>query len=78
MMNKHTRKLSKIPTEVREEIEPYFIDRLAITDEDSRKLQKVDDSRADYVRTGLTVCKWVLICDSLVVNIVFEFHVFFP
>ncbi|KMZ71625.1 Acyl-ACP Thioesterase (Chloroplastic) [Zostera marina] len=54
MMNKHTRKLSKIPTEVREEIEPYFIDRLAITDEDSRKLQKVDDSRADYVRTGLT------------------------
>lgn len=57
MMNKHTRKLSKIPTEVREEIEPYFSDRVAIVDEDSRKLQKIDDSCADYIRKGLTVCK---------------------
>ncbi|KAF8393314.1 hypothetical protein HHK36_021555 [Tetracentron sinense] len=54
MMNEWTRKLSKIPEEVRGEIEPYFIDCAPILDEDSRKLPKLDDGRADYVRTGLT------------------------
>ncbi|XP_077211316.1 palmitoyl-acyl carrier protein thioesterase, chloroplastic-like [Tasmannia lanceolata] len=54
MMNKRTRKLSKIPEEVRGEIEPYFIEYAAILDEDSRKLPKLDDSTADYVRRGLT------------------------
>ncbi|XP_043725111.1 palmitoyl-acyl carrier protein thioesterase, chloroplastic-like [Telopea speciosissima] len=54
MMNKHTRRLSKMPEEVRGEIEPYFIDSAPILDDDSRKLPKLDDSTADYVRTGLT------------------------
>eukprot|EP00262_Sarcandra_glabra_P010419 TRINITY_DN2569_c0_g2_i1.p1 TRINITY_DN2569_c0_g2~~TRINITY_DN2569_c0_g2_i1.p1 ORF type:complete len:421 (+),score=67.04 TRINITY_DN2569_c0_g2_i1:324-1586(+) len=54
MMNKRTRRLSKIPEEVRGEIEPYFMERAAILDEDGRKLPKLDDSTADYVRTGLT------------------------
>uniref|UniRef100_D2E6T0 Acyl-[acyl-carrier-protein] hydrolase n=1 Tax=Macadamia tetraphylla TaxID=512563 RepID=D2E6T0_9MAGN len=54
MMNKHTRRLSKIPVEVRGEIEPYFIDSAPIVDDDSRKLPKLDDCTADYVRTGLT------------------------
>ncbi|KAF8407008.1 hypothetical protein HHK36_006130 [Tetracentron sinense] len=54
MMNKRTRKLSKIPKEVREEIEPYFMDCSPILDEDSRKLPKLDESTADCVRTGLT------------------------
>ncbi|KAK9269365.1 hypothetical protein L1049_001136 [Liquidambar formosana] len=53
MMNKHTRKLSKIPDAVREEIEPYFIDSSPVVDEDSRKLPKLDDNTADFVRKGL-------------------------
>lgn len=54
MMNKQTRKLSKMPDEVRAEIGPYFIERTAIIDEDSRKLPKLHDDTAQYVREGLT------------------------
>lgn len=54
MMNKQTRKLSKIPPEVREEIEPYFMDSAPIVDEDMRKLPKLDDRTADFVRSGLS------------------------
>ncbi|XP_010249881.1 PREDICTED: palmitoyl-acyl carrier protein thioesterase, chloroplastic [Nelumbo nucifera] len=54
MMNKQTRKLSKIPEEVRGEIEPFYIDSAPILEEDSRKLPKLDDNTADYVRSGLT------------------------
>lgn len=54
MMNQSTRRLSKIPEEVRAEIEPYFLERSAIIDEDSRKLPKLDDDIADYIRKGLT------------------------
>ncbi|KAG8657428.1 palmitoyl-acyl carrier protein thioesterase, chloroplastic isoform X2 [Manihot esculenta] len=54
MMNKLTRRLSKIPEEVRGEIEPYFLNSDPVVDEDSRKLPKLDDNTADYVRKGLT------------------------
>ncbi|KAK4391661.1 Palmitoyl-acyl carrier protein thioesterase, chloroplastic [Sesamum angolense] len=54
MMNKETRRLSKIPDEVREEIGGYFVDSPPIVDDDSRKLPKLDDNTADYIRTGLT------------------------
>ncbi|KAL3623982.1 Palmitoyl-acyl carrier protein thioesterase, chloroplastic [Castilleja foliolosa] len=57
MMNKETRKLSKIPDEVREEIGVYFVDSPPIVDDDSRKLPKLDDNTADYIRSGLTP-KW--------------------
>ncbi|XP_050204998.1 palmitoyl-acyl carrier protein thioesterase, chloroplastic [Mercurialis annua] len=53
MMNKLTRRLSKIPEEVRGEIEPFFVNFDPIVDEDSRKLPKLDDNTADYVRKGL-------------------------
>ena len=55
MMNKLTRRLSKIPEEVRGEIEPYFVNSDPVLAEDSRKLTKLDDKTADYVRSGLTV-----------------------
>ena len=55
MMNKVTRRLSKIPEEVRGEIEPYFMNVDPVVAEDSRKLVKLDDNTADYVRKGLTV-----------------------
>ena len=54
MMNKLTRRLSKIPDEVRGEIEPYFVNSDPVIPEDSRKLTKLDDKTADYVRSGLT------------------------
>lgn len=57
MMNKLTRRLSKIPEEVRAEIEPYFVNSDPVLAEDSRKLTKLDDKTADYVRSGLTVSK---------------------
>ncbi|KAI3416981.1 Acyl-[acyl-carrier-protein] hydrolase [Psidium guajava] len=54
MMNKHTRRLSKIPEEVRGEIEPYFLGSPPVVAEDSRKLPKLDECTADFVRSGLT------------------------
>ncbi|WCJ29727.1 Palmitoyl-acyl carrier protein thioesterase chloroplastic [Euphorbia peplus] len=53
MMNKLTRRLSKIPEEVRGEIEPYFVNSDPVVDEDGRKLPKLDDTTADYIRKGL-------------------------
>ncbi|XP_075076176.1 palmitoyl-acyl carrier protein thioesterase, chloroplastic-like [Nicotiana tabacum] len=54
MMNKETRRLSKIPEEARAEIEDYFVDSPPVIDDDSRKLPKLDETTADYIRTGLT------------------------
>lgn len=54
LMNKSTRKLSKMPDEVRAEIGPYFIESAAVVDEDGRKLPKLNDGTAQYVREGLT------------------------
>ena len=44
-----------MPDEVREEIGNYFVDSPPVVDEDGRKLPKLDDNTADYVRSGLTV-----------------------
>ena len=55
MMNKLTRKLSKIPEEVIEEIKDYFVDSDPVLGENNRKLTKLDDNTADYIRTGLSV-----------------------
>lgn len=59
MMNKQTRKLSKIPEEVRREIEPYFMNSPPVIEEDGRKLSKVDDDTADNARMGLTVSYFI-------------------
>ncbi|KAG0498946.1 hypothetical protein HPP92_003637 [Vanilla planifolia] len=53
MMNKNTRKLTKMPDEVRAEIGPYFMDRIALVDEDNRKLPKLNDDTAQYSKKGL-------------------------
>ncbi|KAK7304192.1 hypothetical protein RJT34_15307 [Clitoria ternatea] len=53
MMNKVTRRLSKIPEEVRGEIGRFFVDSPSVTDEDNRKLSKLDDT-AGFIRSGLT------------------------
>ncbi|GAB2300387.1 Palmitoyl-acyl carrier protein thioesterase, chloroplastic [Dionaea muscipula] len=54
MMNKETRKLSKMPDEVRAEIRGYFLDKPPVIDDDGRKLRKLDDNTAEYIRKGLT------------------------
>ncbi|KAD0916814.1 hypothetical protein E3N88_43554 [Mikania micrantha] len=57
IMNKDTRRLSKIPDEVRGEIEHYFVDAPPVVDDDCRKFQRLDETTADYVRKGLTA-RW--------------------
>ncbi|CAL4949831.1 unnamed protein product [Urochloa decumbens] len=52
MMNKVTRRLSKMPEEVRGEIAPWFIDRHAIEEEANEKIIKLD-SNAKYVDSDL-------------------------
>ncbi|KAI3811122.1 hypothetical protein L1987_20839 [Smallanthus sonchifolius] len=54
MMNKETRRLSRIPDEVRREIEHYFVDAPPVVDDDCRKLPKLEETTADYVHNGLT------------------------
>uniref|UniRef100_K9JH59 Acyl-[acyl-carrier-protein] hydrolase n=1 Tax=Cuphea lanceolata TaxID=3930 RepID=K9JH59_CUPLA len=53
MMNQKTRRLSKIPDEVRQEIVPYFVDSAPVI-EDDRKLHKLDVKTGDSIRNGLT------------------------
>ena len=65
MMNKLTRKLSKIPEEVRGEIGSFFVDSSPVLEEDNRKLPKLDDNTADYISSGLTVCQQYLYLLSL-------------
>ncbi|KAF5745229.1 palmitoyl-acyl carrier protein thioesterase chloroplastic-like [Tripterygium wilfordii] len=44
MMNQHTRRLSKMPEEVRAEISPWFIEKQAIKDDVSEKIRKLDEA----------------------------------
>ncbi|GLJ31671.1 hypothetical protein SUGI_0636360 [Cryptomeria japonica] len=53
MMNKLTRRLSKMPDVVRGEVEPWFLTRRAISDESNEKIAKLDDNNADYIRSDL-------------------------
>lgn len=70
MMNKKTRKLSKLPDEVRAEIGNYFVDTPPIVDEDSRRLPKLTDSNADYIRTGLTVSQFAFQKAITLINLI--------
>lgn len=56
-MNQETRRLSKIPEQVREEVVPFYLDRLAVSAEmnDSEKIDKLTDETAERIRSGLAV-----------------------
>ncbi|XP_027359927.1 palmitoyl-acyl carrier protein thioesterase, chloroplastic-like [Abrus precatorius] len=56
IMNRETRRLSKIPEEVKQEIVPLHCDRLAIASEekDCQKIHKLTDDTTDRVRSGMT------------------------
>ena len=58
MMNRETRRLSKIPDEVRQEVLPFYLDRSIITAHATggdRKIEKLTDSTAEHIRSGLAV-----------------------
>ncbi|KAL3636030.1 hypothetical protein CASFOL_020577 [Castilleja foliolosa] len=52
MMNKHTRRLSKMPDDVRAEISPWFIEKQEI-EESSNEMEKVNSDNASYVNSDL-------------------------
>ncbi|RVX12526.1 Palmitoyl-acyl carrier protein thioesterase, chloroplastic [Vitis vinifera] len=52
MMNQQTRRLSKMPEEVRAEISPWFIEKQAIKEDVPEKIVKLDD-KAKYVNSNL-------------------------
>ncbi|KAG8382837.1 hypothetical protein BUALT_Bualt05G0119900 [Buddleja alternifolia] len=52
MMNQQTRRLSKMPEEVRAEISPWFIEKHAIEEESHEKIDKLDNN-ASYVHSDL-------------------------
>lgn len=53
IMNKETRRLSRIPEEVRAEMSPYLMDAAPIIEDDTNKLPKLDEDTSDSVATGL-------------------------
>ncbi|KAM7253754.1 hypothetical protein ACFE04_028506 [Oxalis oulophora] len=55
MMNQETRKLCKIPEQVREEVVPFYSSRLAIPNEDNdvERIDKITDATAERIRSGL-------------------------
>ncbi|XP_059658366.1 palmitoyl-acyl carrier protein thioesterase, chloroplastic-like [Cornus florida] len=52
MMNQQTRRLSKMPEEVRAEILPWFIDKQAIKEDAPEKIEKLDE-KAKFVNSDL-------------------------
>jgi len=55
MMNQDTRRLSKMPKEVLDEISTYFLDENVIKDDDKcQRIKKLTDS-APYIRSNLVV-----------------------
>ncbi|KAL0355071.1 UNVERIFIED_CONTAM: Palmitoyl-acyl carrier protein thioesterase, chloroplastic [Sesamum radiatum] len=55
IMNRETRRLSKIPDEVKNEVQPFYLNRAAIATEntDCEKIEKLTDETARIIRTGL-------------------------
>lgn len=54
MMNKKTRRLSKMPDEVRAEISPWFIEKQAIVEDTLEKIRKLDET-ANHGTSSLKV-----------------------
>ncbi|KAL6182651.1 hypothetical protein ACLB2K_044066 [Fragaria x ananassa] len=55
IMNRETRRLSKIPDQVRQEVEPFYLNRAAIATEkiDKEKIDKLTDGTTGRIRSGL-------------------------
>ena len=58
IMNRETRRLCKIPEQVREEVQPFYLNRLAIAaaaQNHNEKIDKLTDETAGRIRSGLAV-----------------------
>ncbi|XP_059306796.1 palmitoyl-acyl carrier protein thioesterase, chloroplastic-like [Lycium ferocissimum] len=55
IMNRETRRLSKIPEQVKAEVQPFYINRFAIPSAqiDSEKIEKLNDETAQIISSGL-------------------------
>ncbi|KAF2311495.1 hypothetical protein GH714_024335 [Hevea brasiliensis] len=55
IMNRETRKLSKIPEQVRQELVPFYTNRIAVSGEnnDVLKIDKLADETAERIQSGL-------------------------
>ncbi|EOY22532.1 Palmitoyl-acyl carrier protein thioesterase isoform 1 [Theobroma cacao] len=55
IMNHETRRLTKIPEQVRQEVIPFYLNRIAIAEEknDIGKIDKLTDENAERIRSGL-------------------------
>ncbi|XP_031404807.1 palmitoyl-acyl carrier protein thioesterase, chloroplastic-like [Punica granatum] len=55
IMNRETRRLSKIPEQVKQEVIPFYLNRLAIphVENDVDKIDKLTDGTAERIRSGL-------------------------
>lgn len=55
IMNRETRRLSKIPGEVKQELVPFYLNRISIPTEerDCEKIDKLTDETAERIRSGL-------------------------
>lgn len=54
MMNEQTRRLSKMPEEVRAELSPRLIEKQAVKEDNPEKIVKLN-SKATYVNSDLKV-----------------------
>lgn len=54
MMNRKTRRLSKMPEEVRDELAPWFIEKQAIKEDSPEKILKLN-KEAKYMNSDLKV-----------------------
>lgn len=57
MMNRETRKLSKLPEQVREEVKPFYLERRVFFDGscDNEKIEKLTEDTAENIKSGLAV-----------------------
>ena len=57
IMNKETRRLSKIPEQVRHELAPLYLHRAAIVTKknDTEKIEKLTDETAERIQSGFAV-----------------------
>ncbi|KAK7350713.1 hypothetical protein VNO77_09612 [Canavalia gladiata] len=55
IMNRQTRRLSKIPEEVKQELVPFYLNRLAVSSKeaDCEKIDKLNDDTAERIESGL-------------------------
>ncbi|RZC60161.1 hypothetical protein C5167_021901 [Papaver somniferum] len=55
VMNRETRRLSKMPEQVRQEVKPFYLNRAAIGEavDDTAKIDKLSNDTAESIRSGL-------------------------